>query len=809
MLTVPPVLPSNFGVSYAFRPMNMRFYILMLTVLFAVRVSADEQAAVRGFLKAHCYDCHSGDSVEAGLNLEQLKFDLDDSNVDQWIHIVDRVSAGEMPPPDSSTVKQADVNRFANATSLRIKQHQQREQQELGRVKARRLTNTQLERTLHDLLGIDIPLASLMPEEPRTNGFASVASGQSISHFQLQTHLSVVDAALDEAFRRATSEPDEFTKVLPAKMVARQNPKRRCREPEMLNGSAVVWSGNTTFYGRLPVTTARRDGWYRIAVTASGLNVPSSNGVWCSVRTGQCVSGSPLLGWAGAFEVTDEPKTWTFEAWLKKDDMFEIRPADSTLKQGRFAGGQIGAGEGTPQNLAGVAIHEMTLERFHKGPSNSEIQALLFGDLQLSDAGRNKSAGEKSELNETRVTELLTRFASRAFRRPVSQSTIQPYVELVMDSLANGTDSVNAVRGGYRAVLCSPRFMYFQEDPGQLDDFALANRLSYLLWSSMPDQRLMDVAAAGKLKNADVLRQQVNRMLKDHRGANFVKDFAHEWLELSEIDFTEPDRRLYPGFDVIVQESMLQETQTFLQHMLENDLSVSNLIDSDFTFLNNRLARYYKIEAVSGDSMQKVALQDEHHRGGVLTQGAIMKVTANGTTTSPVLRGIWVSERLLGEEIPPPPTSVPAIEPDIRGAKTIREMLAKHTSDTSCASCHRKIDPPGFALEHFDPSGRWRTTYRTASRKTGVKGLPIDPAHQMPTGEQFTSLKEFQQIASQKKKALAENVVRQLLTYGTGAPCSFVDREGVTAIAESTEKYDYGFKSLLMAVVQSQIMQSK
>ena len=186
-----------------------------------------------------------------------------------------------------------------------------------------------------------------------------------------------------------------------------------------------------------------------------------------------------------------------------------------------------------------------------------------------------------------------------------------------------------------------------------------------------------------------------------------------------------------------------------------------------------------------------------------------MKVTANGTTTSPVIRGVWVSERLLGEEIPPPPTSVPAIEPDIRGAKTIREMLAKHTSDTSCASCHRKIDPPGFALENFDPSGRWRDSYLTVSKGRKSGGLPIDTSHQMPGGEQFQNLKDFQRLVAKDKQLLAENVVRQLITYGTGAPCGFVDRDTVRVIAQRTKDSDYGFKSLLLAVVESEIMQSK
>ncbi|MEO1980959.1 MAG: DUF1592 domain-containing protein, partial [Fuerstiella sp.] len=303
-----------------------------------------------------------------------------------------------------------------------------------------------------------------------------------------------------------------------------------------------------------------------------------------------------------------------------------------------------------------------------------------------------------------------------------------------------------------QAVLVSPHFLFrweldtrpaSDETIRRLNDWELASRLSYFLWSSMPDARLIALADAGQLHKPDVLRQQLNRMLQDDRGQNFVKDFAAEWLDLSEIDFTEPDRKLYAGFDVIVQQSMLDETHAFLGRMVNDNFSVTNLIDADFTFLNSRLARYYDIDRVNGDRLRQVSLRPEDKRGGLLTHGSIMKVTANGTTTSPVIRGVWISERLLGVEIPPPPEDVPAIEPDIRGAKTIREMLAKHKADDSCAGCHVKIDPPGFALENFDPSGRWRDRYIAVVKGRRARGIKVNPEFDMPDGRHFSSLKEF------------------------------------------------------------------
>jgi hypothetical protein len=384
-------------------------------------------------------------------------------------------------------------------------------------------------------------------------------------------------------------------------------------------------------------------------------------------------------------------------------------------------------------------------------------------------------------------------------------------VKLAQQTFDDSEDFCSALQMGYRAILCSPRFLYLQEPTRQLDDFAVASRLSYLIWNRMPDKPLMKLAAAGELRDKKVLNDQVERMLADPRGKKFVGDFANQWLDMNLIDFTEPDQRLYPGFDPIVQNAMLAETHSYLQKMLDEDLSISHLIDSDFTFLNSRLARYYGIENVKGDEIQQVSLAPEDPRGGLITQGSIMKVTANGTTTSPVIRGVWISERLLGQPIPPPPENIPAIEPDIRGATTIRELLAKHKENGDCAACHRKIDPPGFALENFDPSGRWRETYRGRKNKKKSKQteLAVDPSFEMPSGEAFSGLTEFKAIVLKDQPELARNIVEKLVAYGTGATVKFADRNAVQTCVQQAEENNYGFKSLLKSVVTSSMFLSK
>ncbi len=764
--------------------------------------------ATRQFLEANCYDCHVGNDAEAGLDLKEL--------ADQLTREIPTVGFGfstglhdhEMPPADYGDLDKQREN-FLSLDSRLDPSVQQSEFDNLGRVKARRLTNLQLERTLHDLLGIDIPLASRMPDEPRTGGFTTIADGQAMSHFQLAQHVDVVDAVLDEAFRRALTPDDEWTKVLSAKQIVRQNPRSRTREPEMLDEHAVVWSGKLVFYGRIPATTAKHDGWYRFKIRAKGLKVPEDRKIWCTIRSGHCTSGAPLMAWVGAFEVDENYNEVTVEAWIPKDQMLEIRPGDLTLKQAKFRGGQVGSGEGGPQDVPGVAIDSIEMERMHQGPDNNSIRNFLFGDLRVTTATSRRNSGElESESPKSDLERLMLTFAERAFRRPISQSVLQPYISLAQDSLDQGNDFASAIRMGYRAILCSPRFMYFQEQPGRLDDYAIASRLSYLIWNRMPDHELLQLAAEKKLGGTQVLQQQVERMLADRRGKDFVCDLSDQWLDLSLIDFTEPDSKLYPGFDVIVQDSMLDETHAFLQKMLDDDLSVTHLIDADFTFLNSRLARFYGIDGVEGDEMRQVSLDGDRRYGGLLTQGSIMKVTANGTTTSPVIRGVWVSERLLGQPIPPPPQNVPAIEPDIRGATTIREMLAKHKENGDCAACHRKIDPPGFALENFDPSGRWRDSYVRKDDGEKTK-LPIDTSFEMPDGKTFENIDGFKQLVLDNQRQLARNVVEKLVVYGTGASVQFADRNEIELCLNQAAESGYGFRSLLKAVLTSKIFLTK
>ena len=451
----------------------------------------------------------------------------------------------------------------------------------------------------------------------------------------------------------------------------------------------------------------------------------------------------------------------------------------------------------------------MRIEEIHPGGDVKLARRLLFGEMDVDIDSRRQTVRYRGEQPGEDTAKQLRAFTRRAFRRPVTDEEIAPYLRLLREAIDQGDDPVDALRASYRAVLCSPRFLYFVEPLGPLDDHAIASRLSYMLWNSMPDDELFRLAQEGSLRDAAVLNEQVERMLRDEKGKRFVKDFASQWLDLIDIDFTEPDQKLYRDFDIVVQNAMLDETHAYLQELLDSDASATLLVDADFTFLNSRLARYYGIQGVEGDQVTRVTLDQDSHRGGLIAQGAILKVTANGTHTSPVLRGIWVSERILGTPIPPPPENVPAVEPDIRGAKTIREQLQRHLADTSCSGCHYKIDPPGYALENFDAAGRWRDAYPKVERGESHRGAKIDASFTLPDGRDFQDFDEFRSLLCAKPEPLARNFAEKLLVYGTGAPIDFADRAVVDEIVKQTSESQYGLRSLLHAVVTSPIFLSK
>jgi len=444
--------------------------------------------------------------------------------------------------------------------------------------------------------------------------------------------------------------------------------------------------------------------------------------------------------------------------------------------------------------LAQIRIHKIKLEGpiFEQWPTREQKE--LLGGNQF-DASKNKAN--------------LRRFLKRAYRRPVTDQEVEQIEKVIHSRTQQGIAPNFAYRDGLKAALCSPGFLYLDEpvdeETGKLSQYAIATRLSYFLWSTLPDAQLYELATQGKLTDSEELDRQVERMLKDPRSDRFVKGFLNSWLTLDELGQAPPDRRqfgVYYSNDL--GPAMRTETELFTRHILQNNLSTKTFLDSDFTFVNPGLADLYGLEFPhSDDDFHQVSTQSNARRGGLLGQASVLTVTANGVDTSPIVRGVWVLENILGTVPSSPPPDVEPLDPDTRGAKTIRDQLEKHRNNPTCAECHRKIDPLGFALENYDAIGRWRDKYR---RGNGKPRVTIDASSQLASGEKFTNVKEFRELISkhhQKKftRALAE----KLMAYAIGRGVEIGDRPEMDSILTDLEKQDNGFRYLIKRIIQSKI----
>ena len=553
----------------------------------------------------------------------------------------------------------------------------------------------------------------------------------------------------------------------------------------------------------------------------------------------------------GEFDLQPEPTVQELDVMLQANEtvvtdavrFYRSRP---TGYQGGFTN-PLAQRDGAPA----VAFRWMEIEGPLDGASTSAGYRTLFDELPLrrpeGDApgvnielagppprggrgGRGGPGGREAVVEVVTANppadaeRLLRRFMQRVYRRPVDEPDVQLFLQLIRQRLDAGLGFAGAMLAGYTAVLASPAYVFIDEAPGRLDDYALATRLALFLWNSQPDEALRATAARGELQRPAVLRRETERLLADPKAERFVSAFLDYWLELRKMEDTSPSTTLYNDYylDDSLTEAALTETQQFFTELLRHNLPARNVVDSDFTFLNDRLASHYGIAGVEGVMMRRVALPATSPRGGLMTQASVLKVTANGTTTSPVLRGKWIMERIVGYDMPLPPAAVPAVEPDIRGAVTIRQQLEKHRADESCATCHRKIDPPGFALESFDVLGGWRERYRATATNTapeagfGKNGWPfafalaqpVDPSGTL-NGRPFTDVRDFKRLLLEDEAQIARNVVRQLAIFATGAPIRFADRDEIEKILEATRRQEYGVRSLLHAVVQSDLFRNK
>jgi hypothetical protein len=788
-----------------------------------LRASAPPAAAwqsVEALVSGHCLDCHSGDAAANGLDLTKLGRDLTRvEHVAKWERVYDRVARGEMPPSDIGQPPAGPRSEFLNVLADALRDASSRR----AEVVLRRLNRFEYENTLHDLLGIRTPLQGLLPEDGKAHGFDNVGEALDMSSVQLQRYLEAAGKAIDDAVRRGP-QPERVVKS--HRFDQGKNADHIGKHWHRTNDGAVVFFNDGGFPAiSLDSFRAPYEGLYRFRI--HGFTYQTDRPIPFAVYTGQFgrnadsrLAGNFQAGSAGLAPIE-------VETYLYRGDSLRLMPRGIG---GNYAEIKRDGPDG--YKGPGLAVSAVDVD----GPILPEWPGrghrLLFGDLPVVDQGPESERSKKfyrptyevaSSQPEADAARLLEGFATAAFRRPVTTAKLAPYLALAKTELADGAKFEDAMRTAYVAVLCSPDFLFLREPRGTLDDFALASRLSYFLWSSLPDYELLAVAARGELTKPDVLRSQTERLLRDPRAKRFIRNFVGQWLNLREIEFTVPDKQLYPEFDSLLLDAMIQETELFFAEVLTANRPMHDFIASDWTMLNQRLAEHYRIDGVEGPEFRKVALRPKHHRGGVLTHASVLKVSANGTTTSPVTRGAYVLDRLMNQPPPPPPPGVPGVEPDIRGATTLREQLDKHREIESCDNCHKIIDPPGFALENYDVMGGWRENYRVLNKDlptppaelTGGKrvswrvGPKVDAAGSTSDGASFKNLDDYKRLLLNDKQPFARALTEKVLVYAGGRGLGFSDRDEVEQVVKSVAHHGYGFRDLVHAVVQSEIFRHK
>ncbi len=819
-------------------------------------------------IENRCIDCHDAETKKGSLDLTALAFDLKNPKAyARWVKVFDRVEAGEMPPKGKSQPDEAALKGFLGQLGSKLIESDSQRAVTDGRATVRRMNRYEYENTVRDLLKAPwLQIRDKLPEDGEANRFNKVGDALDVSHVQMARYLNAADYALREVIAdqqsRPSSKPARYYARSEPSMVKKmffsefnRNPVRAtfpvlgyAPQPDVRAGKAPATAGETdpkvrdeegigvvaSSYEPIELKfssfKAPKSGRYKLRFSAYAVWVgPGPEKSWWQpnldvVSKGRrsepvtIYSETPprLLRLQGSFDVGVEPTEREIDAYLLKGETIRWDAVRLFRSRPPAPRNPLAEKDGQP----GVVFKWMEVE----GPILSSWpdagHKVLFENLPVKrkDAKSPLTVEPKDPQDAER---LLRRFLDRAYRQPVAEEDVQMFLGIIQKARGEGLDFANAMLAGYTAVLCSPKFFCLEEKPGKLDQRALASRLAYFLWNSGPDEALLKA----DLSDSKVLYQQTDRLLNDPKSRRFVEAFLNYWLDLRKMGATSPDAELYPDYylDDLLIESATQETQLFFAEMLKGNLPARTVIDSDFAMLNERLARHYGLPFVEGVKVRKVALPKDSVRGGLMTQASVLSVTANGTTTSPVVRGVWIMERIVGKVPPPPPPSVPAIEPDTRGAHTIREQLEKHRAQQSCALCHTKIDPAGFALESFDVMGGWREQYRAMGEGESPPGYGkngqrfafhpaqnVDASGELPDGGgAFKDIRGLKALLVRDEVQIARNLTSQLITYGTGAPVRFGDRAVVEQILQDTAAEGYGVRSLIHALVGTELFQSK
>jgi mono/diheme cytochrome c family protein len=718
---------------------------------------ASFQNDIRPFLTKNCFECHGNGKAKGDFSLDPFK---DAKSLHKapmaWDNVLEMLRKRAMPPEDEPQPTQPEVDKVMQAVEGVRTTLEANTPPNVGRVTTRRLNKTEYNNTIRDLLGVDFKPAEDFPADDVGYGFDNIGDVLSVSPLLLEKYLAATESILDQAI--LVAQPPKPVK-------------------------AVVGAR------RLPATLA--------AGEAGGL---------AAFEEGDYVIRAQLG--------IKAPAKGTLRAMLRIDGKdvkeFAVKPAAAANESTRF--------ETTVRMPAATQRVTIALLNPAKAtPANADAGGLLVQSLEIE--GPFNPAPPKYPAVHTRLLahkpglapreaakEIVARFAAKAFRRPLRAGEVDKPLAFFDASQQRGEQFELGIKAALYRVLMSPDFLFRIEmdPPGAKPDQAytineheLASRLSYFLWNSMPDDELMALAGKGQLRGN--LAKQVARMVKDPKSDSFLQNFTEQWLTLRKLDLVSPDPGLFPAFDANLKEAMIRESTMFFAAIAREDRSVLQLLDANFTFVNEPLAKLYGIEGVSGESFVRV--KTPANRGGVLTMASLLALNSNATRTSPVKRGKFILEEILNAPPPPPPPDVPALEEGKQLTGTLRQVMEQHREKPMCASCHAKMDPLGFAFENFDAIGAWR--------EKDAGGFPIDPSGVLPDGKTFHGAPGLKAVLESKKELFLRSISHKMLTYALGRGVEYYDRPTIEQIVTALSKTDHRFSTLLLEIVQSDPFQKR
>jgi len=807
------------------------FLVTALLSSLAVSKSTYGNEALEAFLQKHCSACHSEQNEKSDVRIDQLSRDFK-TGVDshRWGEILEKVNSGQMPPKEKPRPTQQEIGEFVSKLDRLLKEGRAARMAARPPVAHYRLSRKEYQNTIYDLLGVryDPTKPGELNEDSLWHGFERIGSELSLSPSHVDRYYRAAGLVLDRALSD-TSVTSRLVRKSAAELRYRGGKEQESRLERFGINRPLRF---LIFPGRVETALApnwfgkcgpEHSGLYKVRLQASGIRPPGGQPAHLSIGK---PTGEETVEGIIDFDITapeDQPKVYEFDVFLEMPMSLSLCVV-STHEVDRRQGAAFRNALSSPSSYLFTHSSDTILlnpnaPQMFDDQGNGIFSTVILDWIEWE--GPLVSEPEKelrssllppSDASVQQVQDHLVQFARRAWRREVQQDELKVYLDAYQTLRNEGESLADAVRLALQGILTSRNFIYIVEgDPQvrqQLSPWELATRLSYFLWSSMPDQDLLDAAHRGQLDRENLVGQ-VDRMLDDPKSNRFIEDFSRQWLQLHRLGMFPPDKKLYPNYDAWLETSLRKEPIEFFREVFSKNLSIDSFIDSDWTIANARLSEFYSLKYPDQEGFQRVALAPEDHRGGLLSMGSILGLTSDGTRHRPVHRGVWVSEVMFGTTPPSPPANVDPIEPNPPESPktTIRQKIQAHRSNPNCAACHAQIDHYGIAWENYDAIGQWRTTERV---EKGVGQDPqIDPSGVLPDGRAFKDSVEFKQRMLEDRDRLAKALVQHLCTYALRRVLTIDDQEDIQAIVNEAKKSEYRLKDIVRAVALSDLIHKR